>query len=214
MKSWMMKMTLAAVVGLLALPLSAATVTLVPYEPEPNGDYLNSVYEVEPQLLVVEPTDVFKVDLQLYTGDEPGLTYSGLPVAITFDSSLVRYDGFEINGPPIMQILLQDLTSGDTGKVVLGFLGAPGVPFEGVIGTFMFTALAVTGEDPTTIGVGCNNAPQNCFFNDEPSNTSFAPDFIPAEVSIVPIPAAVWMMLSGLGVLGGIARRRDQAAVS
>ena len=55
------------------------------------------------------------------------------------------------------------------------------------------------------------------FDNDEPAGSWFATDgsaidmrYIGAEV-VVPVPAAAWLMLSGLGLLGGIARRKTNS---
>ena len=49
------------------------------------------------------------------------------------------------------------------------------------------------------------------FNNFDPVVAGFDPELIDAGITVVPIPEAAWLVMSALGVLGGIARRRTAA---
>ncbi len=187
MKSRMMKMMLATVFGLLALPLSAATVTLDPASQD------------------VQPGGMFSVDLLLNTGAEPGPMNSGT-FRITWDSAKADFDGFI--GPAVPPEV--DVVPQAPGDLIVNFTNAVGQPFSGSLGAFSFSATAPQG-DMIPINVDCPfGSPSECLFSgDSGSTVGSRPEFSGAEVNVVPIPATAWLMLSGLGVLGGIARRRS-----
>jgi hypothetical protein len=67
------------------------------------------------------------------------------------------------------------------------------------------------GSAGSTISFGLGDAEPflGSFFNTDAVVKKFEPAFNGAEVSVVPIPAAAWLMMSALGILGGLSRRRS-----
>ena len=183
------QLTFAAVIGIFALPLSAATVQLVPTVAE------------------IEQGEQFTVDLVLSAADAPGNhpgAFQGF-VTVGFSESLAQYNNFVFSSPAE---LFGPAPVGDAGQVTFGFDKALDV---GVIGTFTFTATGSAG-DVISLSVADLFPSVGTFANTQPTITPFTPEFVGADVSVVPIPAAVWLMLSGLAVIGGIARRKPGVA--
>lgn len=74
-----------------------------------------------------------------------------------------------------------------------------------MVGTFVFNTL---GAGHVDISLAENNAPTGGFF----SAITFDPQIVTysgalVNVTSVPVPAAGWLLLSGLGVLGGLRKR-------
>jgi len=171
--------------GLIAMPSLAATVSL-----DPSTGFVSEGGQFTVNL-VMDASDAI--------GNHPG-SFSGM-VLVDFDAALVDYVGFEYNSPATefgTAVI-------ETNSVQLGFNTANDV---GIIGTFTFDVLGSAGS---IISLGLDDAlPRiGTFFNNDPiANQKFEPVFSGAEVSVVPIPAAAWLMLSALGILGGLSRRR------
>lgn len=171
---------LVALTALIALPASAATVSLVPAS--------SSVAE----------GGVFSVDLVLDAQDAPGVhteSFQGF-VNVTFDSTKVQYGSFVFNSPAEQ---FGGIDTATDGLVSFGFDKSTD---DQVVGTFTFTALASAG-DTILLNVADAVPVLGSFVNTNPTITPFTPDFAGGQVNVVPIPAAAWLMLSGLGVLGG-----------
>jgi hypothetical protein len=170
--------------GMIAMPSLAATVSLEPATGfvSEGGQFTVNLY----------------MDASDATGNHPG-SFRG-KVLVDFDATLVDYVGFEYNSPAT------ELGTAvlETDSVQLGFDTANDV---GIIGTFTFDVLGSAGS---VISLELNDALPNLgsFFNTDPIVAKFTPTTYGAEVSVVPIPAAAWLMLSALGVLGGLSRRR------
>jgi hypothetical protein len=183
MKIWTNISAATIVSSLVALPALAATVSLVPSA--------NSVGEGE------QFTAVLVMNAPDAPGNHPGI-FRG-KVQVEFDALLVEYVGFEYFSPATA---FGDTTE-DTGSVKLGFDNSIDVA---IIGTFTFNALGPAGS---TISLGLDDAIPllGTFFNTDPI-VKFQPDFNGAEVSVVPIPAAVWLFASGLAMLGFTRRKK------
>ncbi|MCP4002419.1 MAG: hypothetical protein GY727_16075 [Gammaproteobacteria bacterium] len=184
-KTWIRFTSAIITFSLLALPSLAATISLVPST--------SSVSEGEQ----------FTVDLVMDAADENIGEYVGIfrgKVHVTFNETHASYVGFEYNSPAIAF----GSTTIDTGSVKLGFDNSSPTA---TIGTYTFDTLGSAGS---TISLDLGDALPylGSFFNLNPSPLKFTPAFNGAEVSVVPIPAAVWLFSSGLIGLFGVARKR------
>ena len=151
--------------------------------------------------LYMDASDIGVIDPNIYIGE----------VIIDFDSTLASYDGFAINAPVVLDSGPTISFDGDQQKVRVEFSEFSFAGNVGLIGTFSFTALGSAGssidfgaEDPFLLG---------SFYRLLESNTQFTPSFTGASVQIaaaVPVPAAIWLMLSALGVIGLRGRRRSR----
>lgn len=186
MKTWI-RITAAIIVSsLVALPALAATVSLVP-----STDFVSEGGQFTVDL-VMDASDV--------AGNHPGI-FRG-KVLVDFDGLLIDYVGFEYNSPATEV----DAAIVTADSVQLGFNNSNDVA---IIGTFTFDVLAPAGS---TISLGLDDAIPllGTFFNTDPADpvVKFEPYFNGAEVSVVPIPAAVWLFASGLAMLGFTRRKK------
>lgn len=83
-----------------------------------------------------------------------------------------------------------------------GAMGSSGVLSPGLFYYLTADANGVSTPNGTCPGVGCNTA-----FTDFASNFSFD-----LAITAVPLPAAAWLLLSGIGGLAAVARRRTLTA--
>jgi len=184
-KNHIFRLFIALVAALGLAPAFAATVSLIPLA------------------TTVAVNELFTIDLFMNADDANGThpgNYSG-EVIIDFDPALLTFVGFSeamvsTTGTPVID------TTGVKTTVKLGFgtVSFGSSPDEGVIGTYTFRANSTTGA--ATVGVA-DGFPLNSFIN---GADEFFPSFVPTSVTIVPVPAAVWLMLSGLGLLGFASR--------
>ncbi len=177
-KTFLLAVTML-VLGLSSIGSRAATVTLVADS--------STVFE----------GDSFTVALVMNAADAPGDhpgAFSG-EVTLGFDPGLARFDGFAVMNPAQ---LFMPATESPAGNVSLGFFNAADIS---VIGVFTFTAL---GSDGDLINFSLADSDEffGSFFNESPSNQPFTPEFSGTSVAIqkVPLPATLWLLLSGLGL--------------
>jgi len=141
------------------------------------------------------------IDAADVNGDSPG-SFSGI-VTIAYDPGQVTFDGFDYlgsamaqTGEPVVSI------DGALERISIDFMGATDVS---TIGTYSFTALAPEGAEIEFSFVPTFTAG---FANTLPTNAPFVPDLEGATVSVVPLPAAAWLMLSAFGFMFGFVKRR------
>ena len=144
----------------------------------------------------------------------------GGAIDITYDPNVLSFAGFSFDsgflGPiadPALSVLPEDcFTSGSAGGGcavgdgelnALGFGNAFGISGLHTVGTLTFNA---TGLGTTFITMAMNDEPLGGFF----SAVTLGPQdvqFFGAKVTVVPVPAALWLLLGALGMLGGVRRR-------
>ncbi len=147
----------------------------------------------------------FTVGLDLAAADISGSHPGSIrgKIVIDFDPALISFDANAADsfvladGLSFLPASMPTVGS-DNGRqtVSLGFQYAPDV---GRIGTFRFTAI---GAPESVASIGLNDdIIFGSFFNTEPTNQPFFPDFIgtSTQISEVPLPATAWLLATAFG---------------
>lgn len=188
MNKLFMKVAAAAATLLFSWTTHAASVTLIP------------------DAAAVDNGDVLTVQLALNAPDAAGTlpgAFHGI-VVLDYDPTLVMFDSFAFTAPA--EAADPVITSSNAGlnSIEVAFQNAFNI---GTIGTFTFNVLGMDGD---TIDLTVRDADDffGSFVNTVPTIQPLYPDFEGATVNVVPIPAAVWLFMSALGLAAGVARRR------
>lgn len=141
----------------------------------------------------------FSIEVFLDAADAPGSRPGlfGGEIVIDFDPALLAWTGFATQGPVTLFSAPVMGNAGGRQTVTLGFENAPE---SGIIGSFQFIAIGPAGSIAT---IGLDDADQffGSFISYVPTQQPFYPLFHGASVTIVPIPAAAWLLGSALGLL-------------
>ena len=169
----------------------------------PFGSALAATVSLVPEAPSVAPGPV-SVDLVLEASDvadgcDPRCNQFVGEVVVDFDPAQLSFVGFTANSPAVLSFG----PDSEAGSVTLGFTDALE---SGVVGSFEFVATAAPGTE-VLLGLTDNLPILGSFEYEEPTNQFFFPDFVGAEVQVVPLPAAAWLFLSALGVVAARARR-------
>ncbi len=185
----------AGVLALLGLQAQAVSVPGISLVPSSQAVGINQAFTVD----VVLNADAAP-------GNHPGVYWG--EITIDFDGSQLSYTGFDTAWTlpaPYTSGPVEGSENGKTTRTVgLTDISFDTTPDQGVIGTFSFLAGPTPGIAPISLADGNN---LGSWANQTPLNIAFVPGFSPTSVTVVPLPAAAWLMLGGVGLLG-LARRR------
>ena len=157
---------------------------------------------VTPAGSVVE-NSLFTVTLEMDARDAPG-AHPGLfggAVLISFDSMLLTYQN-DFALTPGLSYFSAPVLSNNGNLQTLRFGFDNGVDL-GAVGTLSFRAI---GPVDSVANIDLADADDffGTFISYVPTYQPFYPDFNPVQIEIspVPLPAAAWLLLTGLGSLG------------
>ena len=169
----------------------AATITVNPFSPTVNtGDVFN---------ISIVGTD--------FTAGSGGTIGGGFSMAwdpgiLTLQSFALTFSGDQLFGQPGVV----DLAAGTwTNADVTSFNGTTLANFEIATVTFLATNLGVS---PTDVSIGFFSGGTPRLWADSDGLIDVNPTFIGGSVTVVPVPAAVWLFGSGLLGLVGMAKRK------
>ncbi len=177
------KILVAAALLLLTATAGAATVSL---QAQPSSLTVGGSLTVD---LLLDASDV-AVGCEI--GGDPATRcdeYFG-ELQVTFDDSKLSFTNFIFN-PPAQELVP---VTENSGSVSLGFQSSTE---NTVLGSFQFAVVGSIGTG-TFIGIDDVEPFLGSFGYKVPTDAFFMPEFV--GVQVVPVPAAVWLFISALGV--------------
>jgi hypothetical protein len=131
----------------------------------------------------------------------PGEAIDSGGVDIAWDPAIFRIDSIVVND------VVWDFftTPGTTDNLAGTATGIDGISFSDVTTDFIHATVNITALATGSTGLTLSEAGNNPFSH---FGNLVAVGFVPGSVAVVPEPAAAWMFLSGLGLLGYAARRK------
>jgi hypothetical protein len=171
----------------------AATITVSPFSPTVNiGDVFN--------------ISIIGTEFTVGSGGTIGGGFSLAwdPNILTLQGFVLTFPGDQLFGQPG----IVDLAAGTwTNADVTSFNGTTLADFE--IATVTFQAINI-GVSPTDVTIGLfDDGINERLWADSDGLIDVNPTFIGGSVTVVPVPAAVWLFGSGILGLIGVARRRN-----
>jgi len=182
------------------LPLSAAQAATVSLNPEATSLNLNDIFSLD-----------FSIDLS-----NPNENTTGGAIDIRWDSSIIQYnnnftfdsgvmgDINDTSSPNIRDTAFDVIDFQSPGLLSIGFGNFAGINPVGLVGSIEFT---VIGNGTTNVSLA-NSLKWAGFFTTS-TGVEINPVFTNATVSTVPLPASVWLMISGLITVFGFNARKQ-----
>jgi hypothetical protein len=175
--------------GILAIPSHAATLSVLPDR---------STYTVN---------DTVRLSID---GTSFAETADGVGVTVSWDPTILTYSGIAFANPPWDTTFVNNsnVTNGILDTVLAGSTSGAADNFQ--LAEITFTALSIGSTDVLigTSGGGCVPGACGVFSG----GTTILTDFNPANVNVVPIPAAIWLFGTGLVGLLGMRRKNSSAS--
>lgn len=167
-----------------------------------------------PVSTTVAQNDIFTVNLDLDASDAPG-NHPGLHegnIVIDFDPVDLTWLGVDFIAPAMEKNAPVSGSSGSRQTVALGFYNAADL---GTIASFSFKAIGSAGTS-TSIGITDADDFFGTFVSTMPTKQRFYPEFYGATLELtdpatIPLPAGLWLLASGFGLLGLRARYRHNS---
>ena len=174
---------------------------------------------LEPAVQGLPVFGVAPLEMWLDASDVGGLLAGGLD--LFYDETITTYDGdftfdaafdtdpaFSRTGDHCFLDITIDGCSvpGEINGIAFGNFNGIGAAGPTLVGTLTFRGADIPVLGTSFLTMADNDVPAGSWF-DVNSNPVIV-DYIGADITVVPLPAAAWLMIGGLGMLAGFSRKR------